>query len=86
MQLTHSLKGAWFQPLDLSSDILVSKFAFLKMDQPVPLRRGGKRAHRRGAGEGGVLAGDVKTAGFSAEAVGVSGSGSGAGNDERKRE
>jgi hypothetical protein len=26
--VTHSLKGAWFQPLSLSSDILVSKFAF----------------------------------------------------------
>jgi hypothetical protein len=28
MQLTQSLKGAWFQPLNLSSKKLVSKFAF----------------------------------------------------------
>jgi hypothetical protein len=28
MQLTHSVKGACFQPLNLSSDFLVSKFAF----------------------------------------------------------
>jgi hypothetical protein len=29
MQLTHSLKGAWFQPfMNLKCDILVSKFAF----------------------------------------------------------
>jgi hypothetical protein len=27
-KLTHSLKGAWFQPLSLSSDFLVSMFAF----------------------------------------------------------
>jgi hypothetical protein len=27
MQLTHSLKGAWFQPLNLKCD-LVSKFAY----------------------------------------------------------
>jgi hypothetical protein len=26
--LTYSLKGAWFQPLNLKCDILVSKFAF----------------------------------------------------------
>jgi hypothetical protein len=28
MQLAHSLKGAWFQPLNLSSENLVSKIAF----------------------------------------------------------
>jgi hypothetical protein len=28
MQVTHSLKGDWFQPLNLSSEKLVSKFAF----------------------------------------------------------
>jgi hypothetical protein len=28
MQLTHSLKGAWFQPFNLSSEKLASKFAF----------------------------------------------------------
>jgi hypothetical protein len=27
MQLTHSLKAPWFQPLDLSSENLISKFA-----------------------------------------------------------
>jgi hypothetical protein len=40
VQLTHSLKGAWFQPLDLKCDILVPKFAFKWVDL-WPLQCGG---------------------------------------------
>jgi hypothetical protein len=32
MQLTRSLKGAWFQPLSLCSEKLVSKFAGFKLN------------------------------------------------------
>jgi hypothetical protein len=39
IQLTHSLKGAWFQPLNLSSENLVSPFDM----QLVPLHRGPNR-------------------------------------------
>jgi hypothetical protein len=38
-KLTQRLKGAWFQPLNLQSESLVSKFGF-KMGQLAPLRYG----------------------------------------------
>jgi hypothetical protein len=37
LQLTHELESAWFQPLSLKRDILVSKFIFKLMGQLVPL-------------------------------------------------
>jgi hypothetical protein len=42
--LTHSLKGAWFQPLNLSIDILVSNFT-VKLCAATTRRR--SRRHRR---------------------------------------
>ena len=51
-EVRHSLKGAWFQPFNLRSENLVSKFAS-KM-QHVPLLRGRPRVpHVGGAAAGG---------------------------------
>jgi hypothetical protein len=46
IQLTHSLKTLWFQALNLSSENLVSKFAF-QMGQLVPLHPGSPRHDAR---------------------------------------
>jgi hypothetical protein len=35
--VTHTLESAWFQPLNLKCDLLVSKFAAFQMGQLVPL-------------------------------------------------
>jgi hypothetical protein len=43
------LEGAWFQPLSLSSDILVSSLCFQM--QVVPLQQGEQGAEREHAGE-----------------------------------
>jgi hypothetical protein len=53
MQLTLELESAWFQPLTLSSEKLVSKFAAFQM-QLVPLQSGSL------GGGGGAAAGDGK--------------------------
>jgi hypothetical protein len=43
--VSRSLKGAWFQPLSLSSEKLVSKFGFQM--RLVPLQLGQLKKHRR---------------------------------------
>jgi hypothetical protein len=45
------LEGAWFQPLSLSSDILVSSLCFQMQMQVVPLQQGEQGAEREHAGE-----------------------------------
>ena len=48
----HGLKGAWFQPLNLNRDLLVSSLCF-QIQRIAPLRGGGGGGGARRGGRGG---------------------------------